>query len=117
MADNLSANQNLFSETEIQEIFDKDILEIMGATNLPEEKKQELYEKMLATVQDRVLLRIDDQLDDASRQEWAQAIDSGDQAQAEAFLKSKNIDVAKLLVEEALAYKTTIAAMMKISKE
>lgn len=111
------ANQNnLFSEQEIQDILDKDLLELMGAQNMPPEQKQALYKKMAVTVQDRIILRVDDKLDEAGRKEWIQLLDQGDKAKMEEFLKTKNIDIAKILIEEAIIYKTEMMALFKKSQ-
>ncbi len=104
---------NLFNNKNLTELLDKDILEIIGGKNLPPEKKQELYTKMAQTVQDRVVARIDDQLDDQSRQEFIKLIDEGDKVKVEEYLRSKNIDVAKLLVSEAIVYKMEIMNLYK----
>jgi len=110
-------NSKLFSDQEIQDIIDKDLLELMGAQNMPQKQKAELYLKMADTIQNRVIARIDDALSDLERQEWLKLLDEGDNAKMEQFLKNKNLDPAKLLVEEALIYKTEIMALYKKSKE
>lgn len=104
---------NLFTDQEIKDILDKDLLELMGVKNMSEEKKAELYQKMAQTVQDRVVARIDDQLDEKGRAEFIKLIDNGDKVKTEEYLKAKNIDVAKLLVEEAIIYKTQMMSMLK----
>lgn len=104
---------NLFTDQEIKDILDKDLLELMGAKDMPEDKKAELYEKMAKTVQDRAVARIDDQLDEQGRAEFIKLIDEGDKVKVEEYLRSKNIDVAKLLIEEAIIYKTQMMSMLK----
>lgn len=106
-------SSKLFTEEEIKNILDKDILELMGAQNMPQEKKTELYEKMAKTVQDRVVARIDDKLDEPSRQEFVKLIEEGDSKKVEEYLRSKDIEVSKLLVEEAIIYKTEIMSLYK----
>lgn len=110
-------NSQLFSQEEINDILDKDVLELIGGKDLPQEKKEELYLKMAQTIENRVIARIDDKLNDAEREEWLQTIDTDDKAKMEEFLRSKDIDVAKLMVEESLIYKTEIASLYKKSKE
>lgn len=112
----MDSKTKLFSDEEMQQILDNDLLELMGAQNMPQEKKQALYQKMAETVQDRVIARIDDQLSESEREEWLKVIDSDDQAKMAEFLKSKNIDVAKMIVEEAIIYKTEMMALFKQSK-
>jgi len=111
----MDSKANLFTDEEIQNILDKDLLELMGAKDMPEEKKQELYRKMAETVQDRVIARIDDKLSEQEREEWLKLIDENDKNKMEEFLKSKDIDVAKMLVEEAIIYKTEMMSLFKKS--
>ncbi len=96
-----------------EELINKDILELMGVTNLPEEKRRELYSKMLDTIQNRVIARVADKLSDQDLEEWKQVTESGDKAKMEEFLKSRNIDIAQLMFQEALLYKTEMAELTK----
>jgi succinate dehydrogenase flavin-adding protein (antitoxin of CptAB toxin-antitoxin module) len=92
---------------------DKDIFELIGGEKLPEEKKKELYQKIGQTIENRAIARLDDQLSDADREEWLKLLDLGDKAKMEAFLKSKNIDISKIIVEEALVYKLEITKLFE----
>lgn len=96
-----------------EDILNKDILELMGAKDLPEEKRQELYQKMLDTIQNRVIARIADQLPDADMDQFKQIADTGDQQKMSDFLKEKDIDLAKLMLQEALIYKTEMVNLAK----
>jgi hypothetical protein len=87
------------------DIIDEDILVLMGAKNMPPEKKEELYNKMIETIQLRVLARIDDQLSDQEAEEIAKIVKSEDKAKFFEFLKGKDINIEKLYAEEALIYK------------
>jgi len=96
-----------------EDILNKDILELMGAQNLPQEKKQEIYQKMIETIQNRVIAKILDQLSEQDAEEWKKLLDSGDKQKAEEFLKTKQIDVAKLMLEESIIYKTEMVGLME----
>lgn len=111
------ASQTLFNDQELQDVLDKDLLELLGAKNMPDEQKQELYLKMAHTVENRVIARIDDKLDDTSREEFVKLIDAGDKAKVEDFLRSKGMDIAKMMVEEALMYKMEITSLAKQSQK
>ena len=113
----MDSNQKLFTDQEIKDILDKDLLELMGGQDMPQEKKQELYQKMAETVQNRVIARIDDKLSDQEKQEWIGIVDQDDKAKMEEFLRSKNIDIAKMLTEEAIIYKPEIMSLYKQSGE
>lgn len=106
----------LIEEQKLNDILDKDIFELIGGANLAEEKKKELYLKIGQTIENRVIARIDDALSDTEREEWLKFVDRGDKAQMEEYLRSKNIDVTKLTVEEALIYKLEIASLFEKSQ-
>lgn len=90
------------------EIINQDILELLGAKDLPAPKKEVLYQKMLQTIQNRVIARIDDELSEDERQQWLTLVDSADQQKMTDFLKNKGFDLPKLMLEEALIYKTEL---------
>lgn len=97
------------ADPSFDDILNKDILELMGAQDLPDEKKQELYQKMLDTIQNRVIADIADQLKDEEMDAFKQIVDTGDRQKMSDFLKEKDIDLAKLMLQEALVYKTEMA--------
>lgn len=113
----MNQNQTLFSDDEIKDILDKDLLDLMGAKNMSDEDKAAMYEKMATTVQDRVMLRIYDALTDKERSEFATIVDSGDAGKTNEFLLGKNLNVPKLLVQEAVLYKLEIMSLLKMGKE
>ncbi len=94
-----------------QDILNQDILKLMGAENLPQEKKQEIYQKMIQTVQNRTIAKVLDQLSEQDAEEWKKILDTGDKAKAEEFLKARQIDVAKIMLEESIIYKTEMAGL------
>jgi len=93
------------------DILNKDILELMGAGDLPEEKKQEIYTKMLATIQNRTIARIFDQLSPEDGEKLKQLLDSNNKTEIESFLKSKGVDIAKMMLEEAIIYKSELVGL------
>lgn len=105
--------QNLFSDQEVKDIIDKDIFELLAAKDMAQEKKQELYQKMAETVQNRVIARIDDALSEPDRQEWLKILDEQNKEKAEAFLRERNLDAPKMLIEEALIYKMELVNLSK----
>jgi hypothetical protein len=110
------AQPDLFTAEELKQIFDQDLLDLMGASNMPPEQKADLYEKISNTIQDRVLLRVDDALDEDGRKQFGQIIDTGDQAKTNEFLTSKGLNIPKLLIEEAVLYKLEMMSLLKISQ-
>lgn len=113
----MNSNFKLMSEEEIKDVLDKDLLELLGMQKISDEKKIEFYEEMTKTIQNRVIVRIDNRLNDAERQEWLELIDKNDQPQMAAYLQSKDIDVDKFMVEEAVIYKAQLMSLVKQTKE
>lgn len=106
----------LFSDEEIKNILEKDLLELMGEQNMPGEEKVALYEKMAQTVEDRVMLRIYDALTDPERKEFETIIDSGDRAKTNEYLLAKDLSIQQMLVQEAMLYKLDMMSLMKLSQ-
>lgn len=112
----MAQDQTLFTDDELKKILDEDMLELMGAKNMPDEQKATLYEKMATDVQDRVMMRIYDSLTDEERDAFAAIIDTGDQAKTNEYLLGKNINVPQLMVQEAMFYKLDMMALLKLGK-
>jgi len=108
---------DLFSPQEIEDIIQKDILDLMGMDNLTEEKRTELYDKMINTVEERVFMRIDATLDEAGQAELKQVLESGGKEEFDALLAKNNISVEKLFAEEALIYKTQLMSLLKTAQQ
>jgi len=108
---------NLISDQELKDLLEKDILELVGAQDLPPEKKEELYKTMADTVQNRTIAWLHDQLSEEDSKEFDALIDAGNNQKATQFLESKNIDITSLLVQEATIFKTEMVDLFKKAKE
>lgn len=98
----------------VEEFLNKNILEMMGANNLPDGEKEKLIQKMVDTIQFRVIARIDDVLKtDENRENFKKILNSGDNEKINKFLTSQDIDTEKLMLEEAISYKTELVALSK----
>jgi len=100
----------------IEDIINKDILELMGAKNMSDEEKLKLYKKIADTIYDRVFIKIDNMLSDKDVEDWKKVLDTKDSKQIQEFLQSKNIDFMKMVLEESLIYKTEITSLMQATK-
>lgn len=100
-----------------EDIVNKDILELLGVGDIPNKEKRQLYQKMIETIQNRIIARIDGKLTEEEVDEWKKLIDAGDKAKMDAFLKSKGINLVQLLVEEALIYKMELIDLMNQTKK
>lgn len=94
------------------DIIEKDILELLGIQNIPDDQKKAIYEKLYQIVENRAILRIDHLLSGPDVEEWKKILDSGDRAKADEFLKSKDIDVQRILIEEVSILKAQLVFMM-----
>lgn len=90
------------------DLIDKDIFELMGIKNAPEETKKEITDNMMATIQNRVMARILDKLDEEQVKEFEKLVDTGKEEEINKYLEEKGINVAQLSAEEALLYKTEL---------
>ena len=88
------------------DIANKDIFELLGLSEMPDDKKQEMLSTMLKTINNRILARI---LDNFSKEERAQldmAFDRNDKATIGQMLLNKGLpDIEQLTAEEALLLK------------
>lgn len=102
------------NDVSYEDILNKDILELMGAKNMPEEEKKNLYTKILETIQNRVIARVADSLTDEDMKKWAEI--KGDKEKATQFLADKGIDLGKLYLQEALIYKTELVNLSQAAR-
>ena len=94
-----------------RDIIDKDILELIGGENMPPEQKDELYKTMMATIQTRVMARVDDLLSEEDAQDIKIFLEDDDKAGFEQFMTEKNIDIKLLYSEESLLYKLELVEL------
>lgn len=95
----------------------KDILELMGAENMTPEEKANIYNKMMHTVQNRVLARVLDDLSDSEYEELKKILDIGDTDGFEKFATEIQLDLAKIYAEEALLYKIEMVNLINSSND
>lgn len=100
-----------------KDLIEHDIFELLGLKNIPETQKEELMSQIIEGVESRVVLRIDDLLDEADRDKFGQILDQGDDQAITDFLQSKNINVGQLAAEEALLIKSEILQASQAIKE
>ncbi|PJC65732.1 hypothetical protein CO019_01175 [Candidatus Berkelbacteria bacterium CG_4_9_14_0_2_um_filter_42_30] len=93
------------------ELLEKDILELMGVDNLPDKEKEELYKKMLETILNRVVLRLDTQISDEEVEKLKEITDKKDKEGFFKFFQDKGIDIKSIFAEEAALYKVEMVAL------
>jgi hypothetical protein len=94
-----------------KKLIEQDVFDAVGLEGLTDEQKQTLMLQMTESINNRVLIRIHDLLDEASKKEWEGLIDEGKNQEATDFLESKGISLDKLAVEESLGLKAQLIEM------
>lgn len=94
------------------DIVQKDILELLEIQNIPDDQKQAIYKKLYEIVENRTILRMDHLLSEPDVDAWKKLLEQGDRAAADTFLKAKNIDVQRILIEETAMLKAQLVFMV-----
>lgn len=89
----------------VSDIVKKDLIDLLGLNDLPEEKKEEYRKTAAETVYNRAFIRATDMLEEMGLLEEYQKEDR-DEEGTKTFFKSHGIDLEQLLKDEALIYKT-----------
>lgn len=103
------SNSNFINGVNFDDLFNKDIIELMGLTNLNDVEKEKLKMDMLETIQMRVIARIETQITDEDVPTWKATVESGDQDKINGYLVNKGINIEELMAQEALVYKLEMA--------
>lgn len=93
------------------DLWDKDIFVLLGLENAPEDKKKEIMLNMTKTINNRVMARILDSMDDEALKEFDKLLGTNDDKQINDFLTAKGINLMEVTAQEALMYKTEILNM------
>ncbi len=105
------------AKLDVKNLIEEDIFDLIGLKNLDEKTKDDLRLKILESVTNRVLLRVSDLLKDDEIKHWEKLLDEGNNDKIHAYLKEKNIDLKKLMIEESLIYKQQLAESFQKAKE
>lgn len=109
--------QNNLPDLDIEAIVEKDVLELIGGANLPEEKKQELYATISKTVQNRAIAHIYDKLTKDEGVELDRLMDEGDFVKVQEYLRTKGLEYTAILTQEAMSYKVEIYELFKLANQ
>ncbi len=116
MADNLVTATNTSGDgladgpSYLDQYLDGDFFDELGLDDMSSEARDELSASAVRTIENRVLLRIADQLDDAQRAELTQLSEVGDGEAFEKWVDEHGVNLGDLVVEESLAYRLEMAA-------
>jgi phosphosulfolactate synthase (CoM biosynthesis protein A) len=95
----------------LEDLFDKGIFELLGIADASQSRKDVITESIIETVENRVLARILDGLDDNSSQLFQEAAEKGGDA-VSVFLEGHNVDLASITAEEVLYYKAQLTQVV-----
>lgn len=102
----------LLSMEDYAEILDTDLFELLGLEKLPTNQKTELAQKLGDIIMSRVLIRIDEQLQAPDIAELKSILDKGDKSIFYKFLEERNIDLPKIVTQEAMSIKAQLASFV-----
>lgn len=105
-ADSSSPQNPSRVDIKAQDLLDKDIFELMGIPNMPDEKKQELHTQMMETIEKRTFARVHDMLPQEDIAHFKELLDGSNPDDLKTFFKDHDIDVEKIMAQEAIVYKT-----------
>lgn len=96
----------------IDDLLHGDIIDILGLSGLEETRKQELRDEIVITIQNRVFMRIMDELEKKNKIEEYDNL--SDDLSVEKFFLENGIDTEKYFLEEVFAYKAQLQTTSKL---
>lgn len=101
----------------IEELVNKDLFELLGIEKASDEIKQKILEKMMTTVDARVVNRVAELLSEEDAKHFHQLSEQNDPQRIIDFLVSKEIDLPQIVTQEATRHRTEIVQMMGLVQE
>ncbi len=89
-------------------ILDTDIFELLGLKNLSAKKKERIGNKIARIIIDRVLIRLNAMLSGEDAAELKYLLEKGNNQDLQRFFTQKNIDIPKMMVQEAIVLKAQL---------
>lgn len=97
-----------------EEFFDKGIFDLLEIKDLSEEQKNKITRDMMTTINNRVLARVLDLLQEKGvKEQFESLLEINSQEKIEDFLTEHQIDLKGIAVEESLLYKMEIVGSLK----
>jgi uncharacterized membrane protein YebE (DUF533 family) len=98
-------------------LIEGDFFKEAGLDGLPQEEKEKIMTKLIESVRNRVLIRIDDLIDEKDRADFHKVLESGKDEDIRKYLEERKINVQQLVVEESLLQKAEMLnALAQIKK-
>jgi hypothetical protein len=100
-----------------EDIISKDILDLMGFTELTDKKRNELHEKIYSSIEVRVAEQILDRLSETERNEYDQLLIAEKDQEGYEFLKKRGIIPEEILTTEVIIMKLELYEDSKVVRE
>ena len=100
----------------VDDLLDKDIFELLGIENAGEDRKEEIFNRMIQTVNMRVATRIASMLTQEEATKFQDLAESGNADALAEFLTEKDIDLPNLVAEEATRYRVEMVTLVKMAE-
>ena len=95
----------------VDDLIKQDLFKLLGLEAISDTEKAALYQKVLTTIQNRVIAQLMDKFSDDDAEEFGKYAEANDQDGLSQFLKERNIDILDLMVKEALVYKAELVTL------
>ena len=109
--------QSIFGSIAPEDFLDKDILDLMGAKDMSEDEKSEIYSKMMDTIEQRVLARMIEELTDEEYEELKTILAEKSEEKFADFAKKIDLNLTTMFAEEALMYKIEMVNLINMPKQ
>lgn len=112
--DFINKERNMQKIIDPEQFVDDSIFELLDIKDISDEKKSKIMKDMMTTINNRVLARTLDLLEEQNlRKQFELLLDESDQAKTEIFLSKNNVDLKKIVAEEAILYKMELVDTLK----
>lgn len=95
----------------LDDLIKQDLFKLLGLEAISDDEKAALYQKVLTTIQNRVIAQLMDRFTDAEAEEFGNLAETGDQTRLSQFLEDRQIDILDFMVKEALIYKAELVTL------
>lgn len=99
----------------LKDLFDKDIFELLHLSDIPQEQKDYLLEKLEEGIQKRVITRIATMITDEQAKQFGELANKNDVEGMKKFFVDNNIDVVRVAAEEGMRYRVELVELIDIA--
>jgi len=96
----------------VEELLEKDIFQLLEIEGADEATKKQIFQTMLNTVNARAINRVASLLTEKEAEEFKELAERGDPPKLQHWLDEREIDLPKIITEEAIRYRTEIVSLI-----